>query len=195
MDLRHAPRPTFWRYARRSGLAAAVAVLLPTIAGAQALDAFSSHSVAPKAPKSISDSIVAVTRSLIGVRYRYGGESPQRGFDCSGLLKYIMGRFDLELPRTAKAQATLGAVVERDTSQLRPGDVLLFSGSERGPVTHIGIYVGGGRFVHASSVAKKVIEVPLNRPPAPRIKLWNGVRRIPLAPEEPADEPWPTPER
>ena len=134
---------------------------------------------------SLRDSLVAFTRAQVGVRYRYGGASPERGFDCSGLVKYIMARFNLSLPRTANAQAGLGAVVDRDTSQLRPGDLLLFSTRDRGPVSHIGIYVGEGRFIHASSVARRVVETPLARPPAPRIKLWRGVRRIPVAPEEP----------
>jgi cell wall-associated NlpC family hydrolase len=145
---------------------------------------------------SLRDSIVALTRAQIGTRYRHGGASPKRGFDCSGLIQYVMARFSMVLPRTAKAQATVGVPVERDTSLLRPGDLLTFASTDRASISHIGIYVGDGRFVHASSVAGRVIESPLNRAPAPRIKIWRGVAHIPL----PADAPPPagllaTPER
>jgi cell wall-associated NlpC family hydrolase len=128
---------------------------------------------------SLRDSIVAMARAQIGTRYKHGGASPQRGFDCSGLVQYVMSRFQMILPRTAKAQAALGVVVDRDTSLLRPGDLLTFASSDRASISHIGIYVGGGRFVHASSVAGRVIESPLNRAPAPKIKLWRGVARVP----------------
>jgi cell wall-associated NlpC family hydrolase len=129
---------------------------------------------------SLRDSIVALARAQIGTRYRHGGETPQRGFDCSGLIQYVMARFSMALPRTAKAQAKVGVPVERDTSLLRPGDLLTFASSDRASITHIGIYVGGGHFVHASSVAGRVIESPLNRAPAPKIKIWRGVARIPF---------------
>jgi cell wall-associated NlpC family hydrolase len=146
---------------------------------------------------SLRDSIVAMARAQIGTRYRHGGASPQHGFDCSGLVQYVMARFQMILPRTARQQATLGVVVERDTSQLRPGDLLTFASSERARVSHIGIYVGDGRFVHASSVAGRVIESPLNRAPAPKIKLWRGVARVPwMADVPPADVgSLPAPER
>jgi cell wall-associated NlpC family hydrolase len=96
------------------------------------------------------------------------------------LIQYVMARFSMALPRTAKAQAKVGVPVERDTSLLRPGDLLTFASSDRASITHIGIYVGGGHFVHASSVAGRVIESPLNRAPAPKIKIWRGVARIPF---------------
>lgn len=132
---------------------------------------------------SLRDSIVALARAQIGTRYRHGGATPQRGFDCSGLVQYVMARFQMILPRTAKQQAALGVPVDRDTSLLRPGDLLTFASSERATVSHIGIYIGGGHFIHASSVAGRVIESPLNRAPAPKIKLWRGVARYPLMAE------------
>lgn len=146
---------------------------------------------------SLRDSIVALARAQIGTRYRHGGASPQHGFDCSGLVQYVMARFQMILPRTAKQQAALGVVVPRDTSQLRPGDLLTFASTERASVSHIGIYVGGGRFVHASSVAGRVIESPLNRAPAPKIKLWRGVARVPWMADVPplAVGSLPAPER
>ena len=92
----------------------------------------------------------------------------------------------MPLPRTAKAQATAGLPVERDTSLLRPGDLLTFASTDNASISHIGIYVGDGHFVHASSVAGRVIESPLNRAPAPRIKIWRGVARIPLLADAPS---------
>jgi cell wall-associated NlpC family hydrolase len=134
---------------------------------------------------SLRDSIVAMARAQIGTRYRHGGASPQRGFDCSGLVQYVMARFEMILPRTAKQQAAAGVVVDRDTSLLRPGDLLTFAAANKSSISHIGIYVGNGHFVHASSVAGRVIESPLNRPPAPKIKAWRGVARIPWMADPP----------
>jgi cell wall-associated NlpC family hydrolase len=134
---------------------------------------------------SLRDSIASLARAQIGTRYRHGGASPQRGFDCSGLVQYVMARFAMIVPRTAKAQAAVGVAVERDTSLLRPGDLLTFAAAGRASISHIGIYVGNGHFVHASSVAGRVIESPLNRAPAPKIKVWRGVARIPWAPDPP----------
>jgi cell wall-associated NlpC family hydrolase len=124
----------------------------------------------------LRDSLVAMARAQVGRRYRNGGETPEQGFDCSGLVRYVMAAIDVQLPRTAQQQSARGAAVERDASRLRPGDLLTFGSRKR--VTHIGIYVGDGRFVHASSVAGRVIESAVDRAPAPRIKPWAGARRV-----------------
>lgn len=121
------------------------------------------------------DSVVAVARAQLGTRYRLGGESP-RAFDCSGLVQYVMRALDFSLPRTAREQATVGVPVPTDTAQLRAGDLLLFG--RKGKVTHIGIYVGNGRFVHASTGAHRVVERPLLRKPARGIVPWIGARRL-----------------
>ena len=192
MDQRRALRPTLRRLVRRTCLLV-LASLLPLPLAAQAMDITLPEASA--SPSTLRDSLVGFARAQVGVRYRYGGASPSRGFDCSGLVKYVMARFNLELPRTARQQASLGVVVERDTSQLRPGDLLLFSARERGVVSHVGIYVGNGRFIHASTAAMRVIETPLDRPPAPRIKLWQGARRIPLTAESADGAALPAPER
>jgi hypothetical protein len=122
------------------------------------------------------DSIVARARAQLGRRYRHGGETPARGFDCSGLVSWVLAALHLDVPRTAAEQAIVGADVPMDTSALRPGDLLTFGRGRR--VTHIGIYVGNGHFVHASSRAGRVVESDLFRPPAPGIKPWRGVRRV-----------------
>jgi cell wall-associated NlpC family hydrolase len=132
---------------------------------------------------ALRDSIVAFARSQIGRRYVFGGDSPERGFDCSGLTRYLMARFNVRLPRTAREQALAGNNVGTDRTALRPGDLLTFGRGTR--ISHVGIYVGNGHFIHASSVAGHVIESSLDRPPSPRIKPWRGTRRL-LAPGDSA---------
>jgi cell wall-associated NlpC family hydrolase len=81
-------------------------------------------------------------RRLLGVPYRYGGDSPGSGFDCSGLVRHVFGRFGLELPHSSYADFGLGRSVPR--AALRPGDLVFFNG-----LGHVGLYVGSGRFIHA----------------------------------------------
>jgi cell wall-associated NlpC family hydrolase len=88
-----------------------------------------------------------------------------------------MTALHVAVPRTAAEQAAVGLAVDRGTTPLRPGDLLTFGKGKRG-ISHIGIYVGNGRFVHASSVAGRVIESDVDRPRAPLIKPWRGTRRI-----------------
>jgi cell wall-associated NlpC family hydrolase len=126
---------------------------------------------------NLRDSLVNVARAQIGTRYVFGGTTP-KGFDCSGLVRYVMAALKVELPRTAAQQARIGDEVSTDPSNLRPGDLLTFGRRGRSGVSHIGIYVGEGRYVHASSVAGRVIESDLNRTGSPLIKAWRGVRRI-----------------
>ena len=126
--------------------------------------------------QAIRDSIVALARAQIGRRYVLGGESPRRGFDCSGLVQYVMAALSIDLPRTANQQARIGREVPRDTSRLRPGDVLTFGRGTR--ISHVGIYVGNGRMVHASSKAGRVIETTLIRPQGPLNKPWRGARNV-----------------
>jgi cell wall-associated NlpC family hydrolase len=126
---------------------------------------------------AMRDSIVAIARAQIGHRYRYGGETPRRGFDCSGLVRYVMSVLDVKMPRTARQQGALGLAIARDTSELLPGDLLTFSRGKRG-ISHIAIYVGNGRYVHASRKAGKVIETSIDRTHSPLYRMWNGGRRI-----------------
>lgn len=104
----------------------------------------------------------------------FGGTSPERGFDCSGLVRYVLEQLHIDLPRLAARQANVGEPVGRD--RLRPGDLLAFG--ETDSITHIGIYAGDGRFIHASSVAGRVIVSPLSRPKSPQIRPLQGARRL-----------------
>jgi cell wall-associated NlpC family hydrolase len=162
---------------------AAIVVSMPAAAGAQTSK---ETGEAPTDPRpfaafsatalSMRDSIVAVARSQIGTRYRFGGTTPKGGFDCSGFVRYVLSAFQLVLPRTAAQQAQVGATVPKDTTRLRPGDLLTFGRGNR--VTHIGIYVGNGRYVHASPTAGRVIETSLERTQSPLVKIWRGGRRL-----------------
>ena len=121
------------------------------------------------------DSVVALARQQLGRRYVFGGTSPS-GFDCSGFTQYLARAFGVNLPRTAAQQARVGQEIPRDPSQLRPGDLLTFGRGNR--VTHIGVYVGNGRYVHASSGRGQITESSLDRPQSNLVRAWMGVRRV-----------------
>jgi cell wall-associated NlpC family hydrolase len=105
--------------------------------------------VAIAAPARASEGaeVVMQALSLVGVPYRYGGEDPQQGLDCSGLVRHVFrASSGLELPRRAEDIGQVGTTVARD--ELAPGDVVFFNTLGR-PHSHVAIYIGAGRFVHA----------------------------------------------
>jgi hypothetical protein len=122
------------------------------------------------------DSIVNMARSQIGARYILGAQKPGKAFDCSGLVRFVMAALRIELPRTADEQAQRGAIVAKNVEALRVGDLLTFGRGKR--VTHIGIYVGEGRFVHASVTARKVVESRIDKPGNWYSRHWMGARRL-----------------
>ncbi len=124
--------------------AAALAVALGLAAGCAG---------SPPRPSPAANEVLFRAIGLVGTPYRYGGNTPQAGFDCSGLVGYVfLDAAGLRLPRTSKALAALDAPrVKRD--RLAPGDLVFFG--KRG-VDHIGIYVGEGRFVHAPNTGGTV---------------------------------------
>jgi cell wall-associated NlpC family hydrolase len=135
--------------------------------------------------RSLRDSVVQIARAQVGIRYKRGGTNPERGFDCSGLIKYIMSALNHDVPRTARQQGNVGLAINRDTSRLLPGDVLTFGKTKKGVISHVGIYIGEGRYIHASTKAGKVIESSIDRPFSPLIKMWKGARRV-LEPDDSA---------
>lgn len=100
------------------------------------------------------DDIVRTARSFIGVPYRWGGTSAERGFDCSGLAMAIYRLNGLNLPRTSGQQYGAGTSVSRE--ELAKGDLVFFDTRGEGRVSHVGIYAGGGRFIHAPRTGKTV---------------------------------------
>ena len=101
-------------------------------------------------------SILRRAMTLLGTPYRWGGTSPDSGFDCSGLVGYVFRTaLGIELPRVSREMASqASAELIRDRSALNAGDLVFFG--RRGRVDHVGIYVGEGRFLHAPSADKDV---------------------------------------
>ena len=108
----------------------------------------------------LRDSIVSVARQQIGTPYVWGAETPGRAFDCSGLVKYVMSWLHVDLPRTANEQAYSGIRIGRELDRMKPGDLLTFGTGRR--ITHIAIYSGNGKYVHASRPGVGVVESLLN---------------------------------
>jgi len=98
--------------------------------------------------------IVKTAQSFLGLPYLWGGSSPETGFDCSGLAVACYQLNGLLLPRTSREQFQAGTAVDR--AQLREGDLVFFSGGSDGKVTHVGLYLGQGRFIHAPGRGKKI---------------------------------------
>jgi len=94
--------------------------------------------------------VIPTAERYLGTRYRYGGTSPSSGFDCSGFVQYVFARNAVKLPRTSRQQAKVGAPLRRDWSSLSPGDLVMFA--DRGEaISHVAIYAGKNRIIHATS--------------------------------------------
>jgi cell wall-associated NlpC family hydrolase len=92
--------------------------------------------------QTFGNQVVAYAHQFLGVHYSWGGTSPRTGFDCSGLVRFVYGHFGIVLPHSSFGDLTLGRRVSR--RWLRPGDIVFFAGA-----SHVGIYVGSGRFIDA----------------------------------------------
>lgn len=129
------------------GLALVAVALLLSACGASA-PAKRGALPAPTVDASAND-ILFRAISLVGTRYRYGGNTPEGGFDCSGLINYVFRDMaGVQLPRSAADLDRLDAP-KVSRANLVPGDLVFFR--DGGSVSHAGIYVGEGRFVHAPS--------------------------------------------
>lgn len=113
--------------------------------------------------------------SLIGTPYRLGGQNPETGVDCSGFVKHVYAKTtDLTLPRSASEISQKGEAV--DKNQLKPGDLVFFNTRKR-PFSHVGIYQGEGKFVHASSSRTGKVLVS-NMGQRYWLQRFNGARRL-----------------
>lgn len=101
-------------------------------------------------PAASAARVVPTAERYLGTPYRYGGTSPITGFDCSGFVQYVFARNQVKLPRTSRQQAKVGKAMPRRFNSLAPGDLVMFA--ERGaPISHVAIYAGRNRIIHASS--------------------------------------------
>lgn len=118
--------------------------------------------------------------SLTGIQYKYGGNSPSTGFDCSGFVRYVFSQAtNLTLPPTARAIAQIGKTVKKD--ELQPGDLVFFN-TLRSAFSHVGIYMGDNKFIHAPSSGKTVrVE---NMQDSYWAKRFNGGQRLDKEVEE-----------
>ena len=148
-------RPTSYRYARALALSLLVAALsgcTPFQTGLPGQPLPGSSGGGPAATPGVGPQIAATAESLLGAPYRYGGSGPD-AFDCSGLVSYVHARFGVSTPRTAAQQFAVARPVTR--SDLKAGDLVFFRLS--GPtVSHVGIYIGNGEFVHAPQTGARV---------------------------------------
>lgn len=121
----------------------------PTASGTPA--SLSDTTVPLSAASPQAAAVVGTALGAMGTPYVWGGSSGD-GFDCSGLIQYAYGAHGVSLPRTSAQQALQGTPVDRDLAVLQPGDILTFAASPGGSaVNHVGLYVGGGEFIHSAT--------------------------------------------
>lgn len=121
----------------------------------------------------LRDKLVSAARHFLGLPYRWGGMSERRGMDCSGLVKVLFAKLNIELPRTSREQFHAGENVA--VENLQAGDLLFFSSDGVTP-NHVGLYIGENRFVHAEKKSGRVIITDLKQPWY--VKHFLGARRV-----------------
>lgn len=122
---------------------------------------------APARRAGNADELIGSAMGLFGIAYRYGGTSVSTGFDCSGFMQHIFKRaMGINLPRTSAEQARMGAPVAR--SELQPGDMVFFRTLGGSRISHVGLYIGNNRFIHAPRTGKNIEITSLSH------KYWSG---------------------
>jgi len=113
------------------------------------------------ATSPIAAQVVELARSQVGTPYVWGGSTPNPGFDCSGLVQWIYRQLGIDLSRTAAEQ--YAATIRISNDQLQPGDLVFFANTYPSPqpITHVGIYVGGGQMINAPQEGDVVREMPV----------------------------------
>ncbi len=144
-------RPALWRPRSARGAPYAVALILVALVVGQCASSRGRSLHREPAVSGSGARIVATARRYVGVPYRYGGRTPRSGFDCSGFTKYVFGRHGLRLPVGARNQYRH----LRPVRVPRPGDLVFFR-TRGSQVSHVGIYVGGYRFLHAPRSGSRV---------------------------------------
>lgn len=101
-----------------------------------------------------TQTVIQTAKKMLGVKYLYGGTTPSRGFDCSGLVQYSHRAAGIYLPRTTGLQYKAAKRISR--RYLKAGDLVFFKTSVSRSVSHVGIYLGNNKFIHAPSSGKRV---------------------------------------
>jgi cell wall-associated NlpC family hydrolase len=121
-----------------------------------------------------TETLINNAMQLIGVRYRWGGNSPQSGLDCSGFVRYVFNdTFGFLLPRKSAQMSKVGLEIGKE--ELRPGDLVFFN-TMRHAFSHVGIYVGDNKFIHAPSRGKSIRVDDMTK--IYWEKRYNGARRL-----------------
>lgn len=122
--------------------------------------------------------VVQTALDVMGMPYRWGDEG-EEGFDCSGLIRYAFGKQGISLPRRSRDQAREGEAVARTLGSLQPGDILTFSRSGGNTVSHVGLYVGNGKFIHSASQGVQLsVLSPDDISGRWWYRRWVGARRV-----------------
>jgi len=151
---------------------------LPTDAAATPVAAPAEPGLIRRVHDRASDMVVSAM-NFVGVRYRRGGTSAETGFDCSGFTRHVFEMsLGLMLPRRADEQAAMPGLVKVERNELRPGDLVFFNTMRR-TFSHVGIYIGDNRFVHAPSHGKDVRTDDMSF--AYWARRFTGARRADLA--------------
>ena len=133
---------------------------------------------AGSASAALAARVIDTAEGAMGQPYKWGGTGENGGFDCSGLIRYAFAEHGVELPRRSADQAKAGRAVEKKVEALSPGDILTFARSGK-RVSHVGLYLGDGRFIHSAS---KGVQVSLLSPDDVYgrwwWKRWVGARRV-----------------
>jgi len=121
-----------------------------------------------------TETLINNAMQLIGVRYRWGGNTPQSGLDCSGFVRYVFNdTFGFLLPRKSAQMSKVGLEIGKE--ELRPGDLVFFN-TMRHAFSHVGIYVGDNKFIHAPSRGKSIRVDDMTK--VYWEKRYNGARRV-----------------
>ena len=125
-------------------------------------DAYAAMRAGRKNNQQFREKIVKTAKRYVGVPYRWGGESPRSGFDCSGFTMVVYRLNGLDLPRSSRQQWKVGRKIDR--RQLQKGDLVFFSFSGKSGGTHVGLYIGNRRFIHAPGQGKIIRVDDLSEP-------------------------------
>ena len=154
----------FWRLDPTDRRGVAVSLRATLLGGASRRERSRAPAFDPPSPRDLERAshdggelaadVVGTALDAMGTPYRWGGDGAN-GYDCSGLIQYAYGQHGIILPRVSREQARRGHAVQRRVDALRPGDILGFS-IEGAGVTHVGLYIGEGQFIHSATAGVKL---------------------------------------